>query len=383
MSRRSAFYLLVFVACVFGWLSAPSLPLHNTVPPVGAQTNIQALTQYALTVYNAPDRTNTIIGVLIPHAKVILEARSANADWVLGRSTDGAIRGWMESRYLQVVPTAGVPNLLVSTEIMYVPDRTFLPTHYTNINLNDYPILPSTMGRAATIFERGQMLTANPNTVAKIGDCISDNEHFLSPFGWKNYELGQYVQLQAVIMHYSESLAFDSLAAYNGLVTSAVLDPLFANPLACEPGESPLRCEYRVHRPSVAIIMFGAQDLLFTPPADFDANLRRIVHETIEAGIVPVLSTFPGNLERWQDAIFYNQIVVQVAADFDIPLMNLWRALEALPNHGLNADGRHLSHPITTSGDLTSENLTRGYPLRNLVTLQTLDVVWRSLNAAG
>jgi hypothetical protein len=140
-----------------------------------------------------------------------------------------------------------------------------------------------------------------------------------------------------------------------------------------------LRCEYRVRESSVAVIMFGAQDLLFTEINDFDRNLRRIVHETVEAGVVPVLSTFPGNTQMWNQTIMYNQIVVRVALDYDIPLMNLWLALEGLPNHGLDSDGRHLSTPITTSGDLTGENLQRGYPFRNLVTLQTLDVVWREM----
>jgi len=182
-----------------------------------------------------------------------------------------------------------------------------------------------------------------------------------------------------VIDHFADSLAADSLAAYDGLVTAAALDPLFANPLACLPGETPLRCEYRVRRSSFAIIMFGAQDLLFASPDEFDRNLRQIVHETIEAGVVPILSTFPGNLHRWDDTLALNRIVVQIARDYDIPLVNLWRALDGLPNHGLEDDGRHLSPPVTHSGDLTGENLRRGYPLRNLVSLQALDAVWRAV----
>jgi hypothetical protein len=96
-------------------------------------------------------------------------------------------------------------------------------------------------------------------------------------------------------------------------------------------------------------------------------------------GVIPVLSTFPNNIAMWDQSIQYNQIVVQIALDYNIPLLNLWRALEQAPNHGLNDDGRHLSHPITTSGDLTADNLQRGYPLRNLVTLQTLDAIWRGV----
>jgi hypothetical protein len=344
-----------------------------------AQQSMQARTFYALTVYSDPDRSSHITGILNPRSEVVLEARSVDAVWILGHSLDGTVRGWMERRYLELPSDTNVPSLLISTETMFVPPEAQAVAVYKVISLSDYPVIPNPTNRAREIFEWGQILGKDPHVVAKIGDCISDNQHFLSPFGWGNYNLGGYSQLQAVISTFSDSLAFDSLAAFDGLVTTAVLDPLFANPMACMPGESPLRCEYRVHNASVAVIMFGAQDLLFTPPDDFDRNLRRIIHETIQAGVVPILSTFPGNRSMWDESIQYNQIVVQVALDYEIPLMNLWQALDLLPNHGLNEDGRHLSLPLTESGDLTGTNLQQGYPMRNLVTLQALDAIWRNV----
>jgi len=344
---------------------------------VAQQSTIQALAPYALTVYASPDRQAHIVGVLVPKAKVMLEARTADASWVLGHNTDGSVRGWIETRRLALSAGANVPRLLVSTETIFVPTPTNLGAIYATVDLTTLPIVPVNLGRAAETYQRGRILGLEPHTVSKVGDCISDNQHFLSPFGLGRYNLGPYTYLQGVVDYFATSWALDSLAAYDGLVTSAVLDPVFANPLACLPGETPLRCEYRVHRPSVAVIMFGAQDLLFTPAEQFDRNLRRIVHETIQAGVIPLLSTFPGNLERWDQSVRYNQIVAQVARDYDVPLMNLWLALEALPHHGLNEDGRHLSLPLTDSGDLSPLNLQRGYPLRNLVTLQALNAVWR------
>ncbi len=374
MLRRVTVPLLILGAALITLMGGPALPLE-------AQGNTQVFTHYVQAVYSEPGRSSPIVGVLVPQAKVILEGRSTDTAWVLGRTPDGTVRGWIESRFLDIPPDVNLPKLLVSNEMLFVPfaaGETPITTAYAMINLSNYPAIPTTMGRAREIFESGQRYGNSMHVISKVGDCISDNEHFLSPFGWQQYNLGNYTGLQAVIGQFSDSLTFDSLAAYDGLVTTAVLDPLFANPLACEPGETPLRCEYRVHRPSVAIIMFGAQDLLFTPVDAFNQNLRQIVHETIQAGVIPILSTFPGNLQRWEQAVQYNQIVVQVALDYNIPLMNLWLALEQLPNHGLNADGRHLSLPITRSGDLSSSNLQRGYPMRNLVTLQSLDAVWRN-----
>jgi len=367
MVRRSGLVLLL----VFVWFS----PLLHSEAQSGPP--LQAWTHYAQTVYSNSDRSSAIIGVLAPHAEVYLEARSADTAWVLGHSLDGQTRGWVESRFLELAADVQVGSLLISNELIFVPPAA--STAYLSVDLNAYPIVPVAFGQAHAIFGLSQIRGKNAHVVSKIGDCISDNEHFLSPFGWGNYTLGNFASLQPVIDHFREALAYDSLAAYNGLVTTAVLDPLFANPIACQPGETPLRCEYRMHNPSVAIIMFGAQDLLFTPADQFNLNLRRIVHETIQAGIIPILSTFPGNTQMWDEAILYNQIVVQIALDYDIPLMNLWRALDNLPNHGLNTDGRHLSLPLTTSGDLTSSNLVRGYPMRNLVTLPALDALWRGV----
>jgi hypothetical protein len=214
--------------------------------------------------------------------------------------------------------------------------------------------------------------------VAKVGDCSSEHWYFLSPFGWNRYNLGSYGSLQGVVDHFGESLAFNSEATHNGFNVNTVLAPEWANPAVCQPGESPLQCEFRVHKPGIAIIMFGTSDLLVMTPYEFDFYMRDIVDQSIEAGVIPVLSTFPGNLNFWNKTILFNQMVVRIALDYDIPLINLWLALESLPNHGLEPDGFHLGEPLNDPGNLSGENLTTGYPMRNLVTLQSLDAIWRS-----
>ncbi len=215
--------------------------------------------------------------------------------------------------------------------------------------------------------------------VSKVGDCFTWHDYFLKTFGWGHYDLGEYGYLQGVIGHFGPSFAQTSYAASAGFLAGAVIDDMWADPNVCEDGESPLLCEYRVNNPAFAVIMFGTQDLLLMTPEQYDAHLREVVRQTIDAGVVPVLSTFPGNLGMWDKTILYNQIVVRVALDFNVPLINLWRALEALPNHGLAADGSHLSFPLTVPGELSYPNLESGYVMRNLVTLQTLDALWRGL----
>ncbi|MBN2306316.1 MAG: SGNH/GDSL hydrolase family protein [Anaerolineae bacterium] len=249
------------------------------------------------------------------------------------------------------------------------------------IDLTAYPVLPAFTRRAEVVFAQGQTRGRAANVISKVGDCNSTEWLFLHAFGLDQYDLGDYAVLQPVVDHFSESFADRTYAAHNGLNAQAVLDSIWADPFACEPGESPLLCEYRVHNPGIAVIMFGTNDLVTLTPVQFDQGLRQVVHQTIQAGVVPLLSTFPRHLTFPEQSILFNQIVVRVARDFSIPLINLWLALEPLPDHGIADDNFHLNGPLTRAGDLSQPNLQTGYPLRNLVTLQALDVLWRAFGA--
>lgn len=258
--------------------------------------------------------------------------------------------------------------------------RDLLLARAAAIDLYAYPIIPENLGRARAIFARGQALGRDPRALSKIGDCNSVVWQFLHPFGEEQYDLGPYAALQPVVDLYAASFRVDSQGGHSGLNAHAILDPYWTNPAFCAAGESSLECEYRLRNPAVAIIMFGTNDILVLTPEQFDQSLRAILQQTIEAGIVPVLSTFPRHISFPERSIQFNQIVVRIALDFNIPLINLWRALEPLENHGIARDGYHLNGPVTFSGDLaTAANLQTGFPLRNLVTLQTLDLLLRAV----
>ncbi len=260
------------------------------------------------------------------------------------------------------------------------PDPDAIVARAREIDLSAYPVVPQPTARTYEIFQQGQALGRAPNVLSKVGDCNSVAWIFLYPFGEDQYDLGDYAELQETVDFFRNSFTQRSHAANNGLNVYAVLDPLWADAAACESGETPLACEYRLRNPSVAVIMFGTNDMLVLTPQQFDAGLRRVVEETAQAGVIPVLSTFPRNLSYPERSVLFNQIVVRVALDEDVPLINLWLALEPLPAHGVDEDGFHLNGPLTRAGDFASaDNLRTGHPLRNLVTLQTLDVLRREV----
>jgi len=254
------------------------------------------------------------------------------------------------------------------------------------IDLHAYPEVPVISEYAQQLYSDALASDSDPNSFIKVGDCMTDNPYFLRPIGKDDYALGEYDQLQHVIDQFStaEHNAFSrvSMAAAGGFNTASILDSLWANPEFCESGETPLACEVRVMQPSITLMMFGTNDVFYLDEAQFDFFLRSIVVEAIRANTLPILSTFPHRPEFPEESVLYNQIVVQVAQDYDIPLINLWRALEPLPNQGVDPDDpTHLSAP--TSGAVChfiDENMQAGFTVRNLLTLETLDVV---LNTAA
>ncbi len=256
-----------------------------------------------------------------------------------------------------------------------------------------YPILPPISASTREIFKRGLTLGNRPDVFVKVGDCLtSDLNLFLGKFGQKDYRLGQYTDLQGVIDFYAHSSPHadghnsfntQSYATHSGFNISSVLDPLWLDTKRCPGADNPLDCEYR-SKPGLAIILFGTNDVKFLTPVQFDYFLRLLVFETIDRGIIPLLSTFPGDPYRPTQSNLINQIIIQVAHDYDVPVINLWLALQPLPGHGRNPNSPDLSWTAQTRASyFDARDLAFGHTLRNLVTLQMLDRVWREVLTQG
>ena len=260
---------------------------------------------------------------------------------------------------------------------------TFAVATVKDIRVEDMPIVPVISENAKAIYKAGIAAGNNPNAFSKLGDCMTENPYFLGPFGTGQYDLGDYGALKAVIEHYGHpAFARPSLAAAGGFNVAGPLDPTWANPKICQGGESPLDCEYRINKPSVVVIMFGTNDVAYTDADTFNYYLRSIISASIDKNILPLLSTFPTRPENAAKSYQLNQIAIKISQDYDVPIMNLNRALEPLPNHGVNAqDTQHLSVPPDNRVDIfTPTHLQYGFTLRNLVTLQALETTLRSMN---
>jgi hypothetical protein len=241
------------------------------------------------------------------------------------------------------------------------------------------PVVPTIGAAPARIYARGLELGNNPRAFAKIGDCGSTPTWFLGDFdrGPRFYRLGEYTNLQGVIDYYAGSFERVSLGAKAGFNVSSVFTALWADRDNCLATESPLACEIRVQRPTVAFIILGTNDIWHIER--FEPGMRQIIEYTIDQGVIPILTTKADNGEAALGAgdQTINRTLAQLAREYDLPLWNYWRAAQELPDGGLQDDGAHLTWAPNRFDDPRA--MRTGWAVRNLTALQTLDAVWRAI----
>lgn len=234
------------------------------------------------------------------------------------------------------------------------------------------PVIPEALSEGARqIYLKGLELGRDPQVFSKVGDCGGTPSWFLGPFDLpaaNNYRLGEYAYLEDVIAYYQGSYERTSLAAHEGFNTASLLSPIRADQQLCEAGENPLACEYRRNNPSLALIMLGTNDKFRA--ADFEPAMRQIIEYSIEQGVLPVLASKPDNVEGDHTI---NRTIYALSIEYGLPYWNLWRAVQDLPNGGLQEDGAHMTFAPNYFDD--PNVMTAGWPHRNLTALQVLDFI--------
>jgi hypothetical protein len=271
------------------------------------------------------------------------------------------------------LPQSPTPTYLSPTA---TPSPTLTPTPEFK-EWYEYPVVPAVSDRARALFAYGLTLGNTPNAFSVIGDCEGIPSVFLGVFDTSPsdsyYRLGEYAYLQETIDRFAGYFGRISRAAHYGFTTSAVLSPLWAHPSYCLSGETPLDCELRINRPSIALVIVGTMD--YVNPARFEPQMRIILDTLLQHGTVPILYTKASN---WEGDWSINATVGRLAYEYDMPLWNFWRAVQPLPGHGLQADGLHLTWWYNYFDDPYA--MRYGWPWRNLTALQALDAVWRGLD---
>lgn len=274
----------------------------------------------------------------------------------------------VESTQEEVVasPTATPKPIPSETVAPPSPTPDYSPTPDTRLTSHywrEWPVVPTLSVYAQTILanllQEGKL---DPHTFSKVGDCQMTSDTFLG-----GYALGKYPipdGHEATVEWFSISMTSESVTAEKGLGISSVLNPMFgfgAGYKQCKRNESPIDCELRTRKPAVVLIGMGTN---WIPNAEvkFDQYLREVVDTIINTGALPILATKADNVEEdWM----LNETIVQVAYEYDLPLVNVWRSVQDLP-------GRGIERKIYLTPD--------GWLRRNEAWLKTLSLVQAEFN---
>lgn len=252
---------------------------------------------------------------------------------------------------------------------------------------------PAVTSHLERVAERGERLGNRPGVFVKIGDSITASPSFLQALACQAPRLGSWEKLRGTLEFFgatpvpqgaevaqcpvSNSYSRLGVAAVGGWKAVDALSPRESLP-ECQ-GLSAVRCELQLLRPSVALIMFGTNDLEEFTAIQFRRDLARVVRLVSSAGTIPVVSTIPPRRQQpfSRRVARFNAEIAALADNRALPLWNYWRQMTepGVPRLGLSRDGVHPNAvcPPCTAVDFRPAGLRYGYALRNLGALRVLD----------
>lgn len=253
---------------------------------------------------------------------------------------------------------------------LFLFGETFPSTSISNLEVKPpperwqtWPVIPELSDHAKELLQAASENQLDPHAFSRVGDCQFTTETFLA-----GYVKGVYLapeEMHETLHFFKESMARDSITAANGLGINSILNPIFGRckgHLQCAADEIPLDCELRTRKPAIVLVAMGTN---WKPNMEltFEENLRVVVDKILATGALPVLATKADNIEEdWK----LNLAIAKVAYEYDLPMVNVWRAVQPLPNHGLSAPADEY---------LTAE----AWMVRNEVWLKTLDVIRKEM----
>jgi hypothetical protein len=258
---------------------------------------------------------------------------------------------------------------------------------------------PPVAGHLEKVANRGEAYGNRPGVFAKIGDSITASPSFLQALACRTPRRGAWSELRGTLEFFgatavprgleeaqcsvSNSYSRLGIAAVGGWRAVDALSPRESLP-ECQ-GLPAVSCELQMLHPSVALIMFGTNDLEDFTAVQFRRDLARLVRLVSGAGTIPVVSTIPPR-RQWPFSTRvarFNAEIAALAENRALPLWNFWRQMVApgVPGSGLSEDGVHPSVlcPPCTAVDFRPGGLRYGYALRNLGALRVLDRLRRQI----
>jgi endonuclease YncB( thermonuclease family) len=214
-----------------------------------------------------------------------------------------------------------------------------------------WPVVPTISENALEIYLRGLEAGTDPNLFSIVGDCQNiPGGSLFRRVNWEDFTLPEGLEyLQPTIEHFRSIWSRESVTVDGGFIPASMFSTYWTDTDRCNPTETPLECEFRLNNASILIVSIGSDQKPGTED-DFDRYMRKIVEYSIENNVLPILVT---DAYATEEGYPLNEIVAQIAYDYDIPLWNYWAAVQDLPNHGLKEDNFHINAEAFTIKRIT------------------------------
>lgn len=289
----------------------------------------------------------------------------------------------------RILFTAWPPTM---TRLRFAPLECLEQRDNPAASFTELPVLPTwhegTVANVNRLAILGQFDGLNRNVFMKVGDSNTFSSDFLSALGSPTFN-----NITSGLVSFGSQVA-DTLAAYRTSINGSTQNSLTRNGSAVYPGwQTPsmaagIPAEVNAIRPAVALVLAGTNDATVErSPAQFREYLSNLIDSLTDRHVIPILSTIPRLMRFGSDrenlSLQYNQVIADLAAEKQIPLLNLWRGIEGLPLSGIkslfesapgftNPDLIHLSVSPNGGGSFSPLDLLYGQNLRNLLTLEAL-----------
>lgn len=237
--------------------------------------------------------------------------------------------------------------------------------------VNQTPLLVLPTEHVRQIYHRGRFRGLRDDFLLSVGDCNSESGWYLEsllddvpPEAGVDASFYNSEDIQSTISYYSDAFAFKGQSVNSGLNAASVLDPFWASADVCPAGESPLTCDYLLTESFASLIMFGANDVNVLSTASYELAMRDIIEATLERDIIPILSTFtvrPTEDNTYAIGVRFNAVLIRLAQEYQIPLVNFWLATRDLADNGILEDNAHLT--------------VAGFNIRNQLTVEVLSQI--------
>lgn len=354
--------VLVLAGCNF---AAPQAPTAMVLP-----TFVQMPTDGAIVITTTPDSAaQEPTFTATPEATLTLTETHTATDIMFATNTSLPTATITSTPTLQAIVPTDTPDI---TPFPDIEEARYADISYQDAFdlLIETPLTIMPVEHVYQIYERGRLRGLRDDFLLSVGDCNSESIWYLEslldddPPESINASYYDSEQAQNTINYYSNAFAFKGQSVNSGLNAASVLDPFWASADVCAFGDSPLTCDYALTDSFASLIMFGANDVNVLSTAGYETAIREIIETTLERDVIPILSTFTvrpiEGTTTYVTGVRFNAVLVQLAEEYQIPLVNFWLATRDLADRGILEDNAHLTVPgFNIRNQLTVEMMTQ------------------------